>query len=94
MVSNILGNDQFETEEDPLFFLLVYKYHHFYVNFFLHVMKLIKKERIDEKTVKIYDLAVSSYLRVLASQFMAFFHKPILSLLYVKLIPISLRELV
>jgi len=57
VVRNIVGYDRFETEEDLRLIQLVYDYLHVYVNFFQPVMKLIKKERIDGKTVKVYYVA-------------------------------------
>jgi IS30 family transposase len=92
VVRNIVGYDRFETEEDLHLLLLIYEYLHVYVNFFQPVMKLIKKERIDGKTVKVYDLAMSPYRRVLASEDVAFSLKANLSHLYVQLNPVSLRN--
>jgi hypothetical protein len=72
---NVVGYDRFETEEDLRLLQLVYEYLHTYVNFFQPVMKLLKKERIDGKTVKVYDVATSPYRRVLASNDVDFKHK-------------------
>jgi len=92
VVRNTVGYDRYETEEDLQLLQLVYEYLHVYVNFFQPVMKLIKKERIDGKTIKVYDLANSPYRRVLASEDVAFLHKASLSNLYVQQNPVSLRE--
>lgn len=91
VVRNTVGYDRFETEEDLRLLQLVYEYLHVYVNFFQPVMKLIKKERIDGKTIKVYDQATSPYRRVLASDDVAFAHKASLSNLYVSLNPVTLR---
>ena len=92
VVRNIVGYDRFETEEDLNLLQLVYEYLHVYVNFFQPVMKLIKKERIDGKTVKVYDVATSPYRRVLASKDVDFKYKASLSHLYVRLNPVALRN--
>lgn len=55
-------------------------------------MKLLQKERIDGKTVKVYDVATSPYRRVLASNDIDFKHKASLSNLYVRLNPVILRN--
>lgn len=92
VVRNIVGYDRFETEEDLRLLQLVYEYLHAYVNFFQPVMKLLKKERIDGKTVKVYDVATSPFRRVLASNDVDFKHKASLSNLYVRLNPVTLRN--
>jgi len=92
VVRNIVGYDRFETEEDLQLIQLVYEYLHVYVNFFQPVMKLTKKERIDGKTMKVYDQAASPYRRVLASDDVEFAYKASLSNLYVQLNPVSLRK--
>jgi hypothetical protein len=92
VVRNTVGYDRFETEEDLMLLQLVYEYLHVYVNFFQPVMKLIRKERVDGKTVKVYDLATSPYRRALASFDVAFADKASLSNLYVHLNPVTLRR--
>jgi hypothetical protein len=92
VVRNIVGYDRFETEEDLKLLQLVYEYLHVYVNFFQPVMKLIKKEHIDGKTIKVYDIATSPYRRVLASKDVDFKYKTSLSNLYVRLNPVALRN--
>ena len=92
VVRNTVGYDRFETEEDLRLLQLVYEYLHVYVNFFQPVMKLIRKERVDGKTVKVYDLATSPYRRALASFDVAFADKASLSNLYVHLNPVTLRR--
>ena len=92
VVRNTVGYDRFETEEDLQLLQLIYEYLHVYVNFFQPVMKLIKKERVDGKTVKVYDLATSPYRRVLASAEVAFADKASLTNQYVHLNPVTLRN--
>lgn len=92
VVRNTVGYDRFETEEERQLLQLVYEYLHVYVNFFQPVMKLVKKERIDGKTVKVYDQATSPYRRVLASEDVAFPQKANLTNLYIQQNPVTLRE--
>ncbi len=92
VVRNTVGYVRFETEEDLRLLQLVYEYLHVYVNFFQPVMKLVKKERIDGKTVKVYDLATSPYRRVLAAEDVAFSQKASLTNLYVRQNPVTLRD--
>lgn len=92
VVRNTVGYDRFETEEDLQLLQVVYEYLHVYVNFFQPVMKLIKKERVDGRTVKVYDQATSPYRRVLTSTDIAFSDKASLTNLYVHLNPVTLRK--
>ena len=92
VVRNIVGYDRFETEEELRLLQLVYEYLHVYVNFFQPIMKVIKKERIDGKTIKVYDEATSPYRRVLASKDVDLKYKASLSNLYVQQNPVTLRN--
>ena len=92
VVRNTVGYDRFETEEDLRLLQLIYEYLHVYVNFFQPVMKLIKKERIDGRTVKVYDQATSPYRRVLASEDVDIKYKLSLTNLYVQQNPVHLRK--
>jgi hypothetical protein len=92
VVRNTVGYDRFETEEDLQLLQLVYEYLHVYVNFFQPVMKLIKKERIDGRTLKVYDQATSPYRRVLASDDVDLKYKISLTNLYVQQNPVLLRK--
>ena len=92
VVRNIVGYDRFETEEELRLLQLVYEYLHVYVNFFQPIMKVIKNERIDGKTIKVYDEATSPYRRVLASKDVDLKYKASLSNLYVQQNPVTLRN--
>lgn len=92
VVRSVVGYDRFETDEDLSLLQLVYEDLHVYVNFFQPVMKLISKERVDGKTIKVYDLATSPYRRVPASVDVAFISKARLSNLYVQQNPVGLRR--
>ena len=92
VVRNTVGYVRFDTDEDLTLLQLVYEHLHVYVNFFQPVMKLIKKDRVDGRTIKVYDQATSPYRRVLASDDVAFTDKANLSNLYVRLNPVILRK--
>lgn len=92
VVRNTVGYDRFETEEDLRLLQLVYEYIHVYVNFFQPVMKLIKKERIDGRALKVYDQATSPYRRVLRSEDVELKRKMNLTNLYMQQNPVSLRK--
>ena len=92
VVRNTVGYDRFDTEEDLQLLQLIYEYLHVYVNFFQPVMKLIGKERIDGRTVKVYDQATSPYRRVLASEDVDLKYKLSLTKLYVQQNPVHLRK--
>jgi hypothetical protein len=55
-------------------------------------MKLIKKERIDGRTLKVYDQATSPYRRVLASNDVELEYKISLTNLYMQQNPVRLRK--
>jgi transposase InsO family protein len=92
VVRNTVGYDRFDTEDDLFLLQRIYKHLHVYVNFFQPVMKLIKKERIDGKTLKVYDQATSPYRRVLASDEIDLVYKIRLTNLYASLNPVQLRK--
>jgi hypothetical protein len=92
VVRNTVGYDRFVTEEDHQLLQLIYEFLHVYVNFFQPVMKLIKKECVYGKTVKVYDLATSPYRRVVGSVDVAFSDKVSLTNQYVHLNPVTLRK--
>jgi len=92
VVRNTVGYDRFDTEEDLQLLQLIYEYLHVYVNFFQPVIKLIGKERIDGRTVKVYDQATSPYRRVLASEDVDLKYKLSLTNLYVQQNPVHLRK--
>ncbi len=92
VVRNTVGYDRFDTEDDLFLLQCIYKHLHVYVNFFQPIMKLIKKERINGKTLKVYDQSTSSYRRVLASDEIDFVCKIRLTNLSASLNPVQLWE--
>ncbi len=71
VVRHVVGYDRYETEEDLSVLKTIYQDLRLYVNFFQPVLKLIGKDRIDEKLIKRYDIATTPYQRVLASPFVS-----------------------
>jgi hypothetical protein len=92
VVRHTVGYDRFETEEELRLLKKVYTDLRLYINFFQPVMKLIRKERIDGKTIKYYDKAITPYRRTLAAEQVVFSDKVSLTNLYVQLNPVELRK--
>ena len=92
VVRHTVGYDRFETEEELHLLKMVYKDLRLYINLFQPVMKLIGKQRIDGKTIKYYDKAITPYRRTLAAEPVAFSDKVSLTNLYVQLNPVALRK--
>ena len=92
VVRHTVGYDRFETEEELRLLRKVYEDLRLYINFFQPVMKLMGKQRIDGKTIKYYDKAITPYRRTLAAEQVAFSNKASLTNLYVQLNPVVLRK--
>jgi hypothetical protein len=92
VVRHTVGYDRFETQEEMLLLENIYADLHLYVNFFQPVMQQVGKQVIDGKTTKYYDRAITPYRRVLASDQVAFSDKVLLTNLYVRLNPVTLRN--
>ena len=92
VVRHTVGYDRFETEEELCLLKKVYEDLRLYINFFQPVMKLIGKQRIDGKTTKYYDKAITPYRRVLAADLITFSDKVSLTNFYVQLNPVTLRK--
>ncbi len=92
VVRNTVSYDRFETEKDLRLLNLIYEHLQMYANFFQPVMKLVKKERVDGKTVKAYDVATTPYRRALVSKDVEFSRKVSLTNLYARLNPVTLRK--
>ena len=61
VVRHTVGYDRFDTDEELRLLKKVYEDLRLYINFFQPVMKLIGKQRIDGKTTKYYDKAITPY---------------------------------
>ena len=67
VVRRAVGYERYDTPDQLLLLNRLYNVMHFYVNFFLPVTKLLRKERQGSKVKKIYDEPQTPYARVLAS---------------------------
>lgn len=91
VVRHTVGYDRLETAEELALLRSIYTDLRVYINFFQPVLKLVRKERIDEKTVHTYDQAQTPYRRVLALDSLPLAVKARLTAQYVQLNPVSLR---
>jgi hypothetical protein len=91
IVRRLIGYDRFETQAQYLLLQSIYENLRFYSNFFQPVLKLISKEKMDNRSIKRYDTAATPYQRVQASKDIPMEAKVLLANLYVRLNPVKLR---
>ncbi|MGC9002247.1 MAG: ISNCY family transposase, partial [Dictyoglomus sp.] len=65
VVRRAVGYFRYNTEKELEFLNELYQYYRLFVNFFLPVVKLVKKERRGSKVIKSYDKPKTPYERVL-----------------------------
>jgi hypothetical protein len=87
-----LGYARYDTEEESVIIKEILKLVEVYVNFFMPSKKLIEKQRIGNKTKKIYDTARTPYQRLLLSGILKDDKKRELQKLYDSLNPMDLRR--
>jgi hypothetical protein len=92
VVRHTVGYDRWETEQELALLESIYDDLRLYINFFQPSLKLIAKERIDNKTFKRYDPAKTPYQRVLGRKDISLEAKARLAHLYVQLNPAELRR--
>jgi hypothetical protein len=92
VVRHVIGYDRLETEAEWLILKAIYADLRLYVNFFQPVLKLVGKDRVDDKVIKHYDTATTPYQRVLDSSFVNEITKIFLRQQYATLNPVSLRN--
>jgi hypothetical protein len=92
VVRHTVGYDRWETEQQLALLESIYDKLRLYINFFQPSFKLIGKERIDNKTIKRYDIAKTPYQRVLECKDISLEAKAHLMNLYVQLNPAQLRR--
>jgi hypothetical protein len=68
IVRRAVGYRRYDTPEQLDVLNRLYAILHYYVNFFLPVMKLVEKQRIGSRVKRIYDDPQTPYARVLASK--------------------------
>jgi hypothetical protein len=91
VVRHTIGYDRLETPEELALLALIYAGLRLYINFFQPVLKLVAKERIDGKTLRTYDQAMTPFRRVLALDSISTEIKARLIDLYMQLNPVTLR---
>jgi hypothetical protein len=92
VVRRAVGFYRYDTPEQLELLERLYAVMHFYVNFFLPVMKLEEKTRIGSKVKKTYDDPQTPYARVLSSSDVAEEHKAQLRETYALLDLVQLRQ--
>ncbi|KAF0109942.1 MAG: hypothetical protein FD147_1997, partial [Chloroflexi bacterium] len=86
-----VGYDRLETPEELSLLASIYADLRLYINFFQPVLKLVTKERIDGKTLRTYDQAMTPFRRVLALETIPVEIKARLLDHYMQLNPVTLR---
>ena len=92
VVRHTVGYDRWETEPELALLESIYGDLRLYINFFQPSLKLIAKERIDNKTFKRYDPAKTPYQRILERKDIPLQAKAQLMNLYLQLNPAELRR--
>jgi len=91
VVRHTVGYDRFETPDQLVLLNALYTDLRLYINFFQPVFKLVGKDLVDGKSKKHYDTPLTSYRRVLASEFIPFQNKVALTNLFVSANPVAFR---
>jgi hypothetical protein len=92
VVRRAVGYYRYDTHEQLHLLNRLYAVMHFYVNFFLPVMKLEEKTRVGSKVKRVYDKPQTPYARVLASPHVSEGHKAELRETYDLLDLVDLRR--
>lgn len=91
-VRQTVGYDRYESSEALSLLQAIYADLRLFINFFQPVMKLVSKTRVGSKVRRKYDMAQTSYQRILASPYVSQDVKERLCQLYLILNPIALRR--
>jgi len=92
VVRHTVGYDRLETQEELALLSSIYSDLRLYINFFQPVLKLISKQRVDDKTIHTYDLATTPFRRVLALDSIPVQIKARITEQYFHLNPVALRS--
>lgn len=92
VVRRLIGYDRYESAEALALIEAIYQDYRLYVNFFQPVLKLVEKQRIDNRVRKRYDTARTPYRRVLESSDVSKEGKECLDQVYHTLNPVALRK--
>jgi hypothetical protein len=91
VVRHTVGYDRLESSQELALLRSIYADLRLYINFFQPVLKLVAKTRVDAKTIRTYDQAMTPFRRVLALDSIPVEIKARLTELYVRLNPVTLR---
>ena len=91
VVRHTIGYDRLESPEELTWLRSIYADLRLYINFFQPVLKLVRKERIDGKTIRTYDQAKTPFRRVMGMEAIPLESKTRLLAQYVQLNPVTLR---
>ena len=91
VVRHTIGYDRLESSQELALLGSIYADLRLYINFFQPVLKLVGKERVDGKTKRTYDQAMTPFRRVLALDALPVEIKARLTAQYVQLNPVTLR---
>jgi len=92
VVRHTIGYDRFDSMDQLLLLNSIYDDLRLYVNFFQPVLKLVGKQRVDDRTIRTYDKAITPYRRVLLQDSIPVEIKASLLNLYLHLNPVLLRK--
>lgn len=92
VVRRLVGYDRFDKAKQVKQLNLLYAQYRLYINFFLPVTKLIRKERQGRKVRKIYDAPKTPYQRLLDSPDVSKAIKTTLRQRYATLDPVTLHQ--
>lgn len=92
VVRRLIGYERYESPQALRLLETIYQDLRLYVNFFLPVLKLVRKERVGSRLKREYDTARTPYQRVLESPGVAEADKERLRQLYLTLNPVALRH--
>ena len=92
VVRRLIGYERYESPQALRLLDTIYQDLRLYVNFFLPVLKLVRKERVGSRVKKEYDTARTPYQRVLESPEVTEADKERLRQLYLTLNPVALRR--
>ncbi len=91
VVRHTIGYDRLESPQELALLNAIYADLRLYINFFQPVLKLVGKERVDGKTKRTYDQAMTPFRRVLALDPLPVKTKARLTAQFMQLNPVTLR---
>jgi hypothetical protein len=92
VVRHTIGYNRLETTKQLEILASIHDDLRFYINFFQPVLKLVGKKVANEKTVKLYDVPITPFRRMLASNHISIGAKASLIYSYQQLNPVALRR--